>query len=310
MTAPSLRPLSATTWAWVHDRTAWGYSNCGLIASEGEALLVDTQFTLEETRALLAAIDLDVPGAAVTRVVNSHGNGDHTWGNQLIPRAEFITSKASAENLCQEMNPAQLTALSRSPATTPVAAYAAEHFGMFDFSGITVQPPTRTFTGHTTVQVGGVQVELLDLGAGHSHGDVAVHVPDDGVVFTGDAVFNGAHMVVWSDSLRACVTACDTLLGTGAQVFVPGHGRITERSGVIEIRDLLARVLDASVELATAGVGLGEAAYRVREAHGGTLAHPERLFTAVAAAYQDAGVEGVPAGTLPLVEGMAALASA
>ncbi|MCX5206462.1 hypothetical protein OG897_34280 [Streptomyces sp. NBC_00237] len=38
---------------------------------------------------------------------------------------------------------------------------------------------------------------------------------------------------------------------------------------MIEIRDLLARVLDSSVELAAAGVGLSEAAYRVREAHGG-----------------------------------------
>ncbi|MFF0741571.1 MBL fold metallo-hydrolase [Streptomyces sp. NPDC004111] len=293
----------------MHERVAWGYSNCGLVASEGKALLVDTQFTLEETRELLGAIRAAAPGAEITTVVNSHANGDHTWGNQLLPAAEVVTSVASGENLCHEMSPAQLTALCQSPPTTAVARYAAEHFGAFDFSGITVKPPTRTFTGRTTVQVGRVEVELLDLGAGHSHGDVAVHVPDDGVVFAGDALFNGAHMVVWSDSLRACVSACDTLLGTGAQVFVPGHGRITDRSGVIVIRDQLTRVLEAATEFAGAGVDLAEAAHRVQEAHAGSLAHPERLFTAVAAAYKDAGVQGVPAGTLPLVEGMAALAS-
>ncbi|MFD3511889.1 MBL fold metallo-hydrolase [Streptomyces sp. NPDC058657] len=293
----------------MHDRIAWGYSNCGLIACGDEALLVDTQFTLEETRVLLDAVRTAAPGAEITTVVNSHGNGDHTWGNQLIPDAEFITSVSSGANMCHEMSPVQLTALSQSPPTTPVAAYAAEHFGMFDFSGITVQPPTRTFTGRMDLQVGNVPVELLDLGPGHSHGDVAVHVPDDGVVFAGDALFNGAHMVVWSPSLRACITACDTLLETGAAVFVPGHGRITDRSGVTAIRDLLARIFDASASLATAGVDLHEAARRVQAAHGGALAHPERLFTAVAAAYRDAGVGGVAAGTLPLVEGMAALAA-
>jgi glyoxylase-like metal-dependent hydrolase (beta-lactamase superfamily II) len=294
----------------VHDRIAWGFSNCGLIASDGEALLVDTQFTLAETRDLLDAIGAAVPRAEITTVVNSHGNGDHTWGNQLIPGAEFITSTASGANLCQEMTPAQLTALSRSAPTTPVAAYAAEHFGRFDFSGITVQAPTHTFTGRLELQVGQVPVELIDLGPGHSHGDVAVHVPEDGVVFAGDALFNGAHMVVWSDSLRACISACDTLLDTGAAVFVPGHGKITDRSGVTEIRDLLARVLDSATVFAEAGVGLEEAARRVSADHAGTWAHPERLFTAVAAAYRDAGVEEVPSGTLPLVEGMAALAGA
>ncbi|MEU8888715.1 MBL fold metallo-hydrolase [Streptomyces sp. NPDC048442] len=180
----------------------------------------------------MAAIDTAAPGAEITTVVNSQGNGDHTWGNQLIPDAEFITSVSSGANLCHEMSPVQLTALSQSPPTTPVAAYAAEHFGMVGFAG---------------------------LGLGHSHGDVAVHVPDDGVVFAGDALFNGAHMVVWSPSLRACITACDTLLDTGAAVFVPGHGKITDRSGVTAIRDLLARTFDASAALATAGMDLHEA---------------------------------------------------
>ncbi|WP_433547202.1 MBL fold metallo-hydrolase [Streptomyces sp. CA-294286] len=308
MTAPSLRPLSTTTWAWVHDRIAWGFSNCGLIASDGEALLVDTQFTLAETQDLLDAIADSVPGARITTVVNSHQNGDHTWGNQLVSGAQFITSTASGVNLCQEMTPGQLTALSRSALSTPVAAYAAEHFGSFDFSGITVQGPTRTFSGRLELKVGQMVVELIDLGPGHSHGDVAVHVPEDGVVFAGDALFNGAHMVVWSDSLRACISACDTLLGTGAAVFVPGHGKITDRGGVTAIRDLLARVFDTAAGLAAAGVPLREAARRVSAQHAGQLAHPERLFTAVAAAYKDVGVPGIPAGTLPLVEGMADLA--
>ncbi|MEV0374565.1 MBL fold metallo-hydrolase [Streptomyces sp. NPDC050636] len=310
MTPPSLRPLSSTTWAWVHDSTAWGYSNCGLIASNGQALLVDTQFTLPATRTLLDAIHTAVPGVEITTVVNSHANGDHTWGNQLVAGADIISSAASAEHLCHEMGPEQLAALCKDEPSTPVTAYAARHFGVFSFDGVIVVPPTSTFTGRKEVNVGRETVELIDLGPGHSAGDVAVHVPDDGVVFTGDAVFNGAHMVVWSDSLSACLTVCDTLLATGATTFVPGHGPITDRAGVVQIRDSLARVREAATEFAAAGVELADAACLVMAGHAGNLAHPERLYTAVAATYREAGVAGVPSGTFALVEGMAQAAMA
>ncbi len=61
LSSPSLIPLSSTTWAWMHNSTAWGYSNCGLVASDGQALLVDTQFTLAGMRLLLDAVEAACP---------------------------------------------------------------------------------------------------------------------------------------------------------------------------------------------------------------------------------------------------------
>ncbi|WP_150249854.1 MBL fold metallo-hydrolase [Streptomyces albofaciens] len=292
----------------MHNSTAWGYSNCGLVASDGQALLVDTQFTLAGTRLLLNAVEAAVPRAEITTVVNSHQNGDHTWGNQLLPDAEIITSAASAEHVCKEISPEQMMLLGRAAPTSAVTAYAAEHIGGFDFSGITVTGATRTFTGTLDLEVGGVAVELIDLGPAHSEGDVAVHVPGDQVVFTGDTLFIGAHMIVWSDSLSACIAACDRLLSTGATTFVPGHGEISGRAGVVTFRDGLARVHEDATSYALSGVELPDAARLIKGAHAGGLAHPERLFTAVAAAYKEAGVEGGPSTTMGLVEGMAQLA--
>ncbi len=308
MASPSLVPLSPTTWAWMHNSTAWGYSNCGLVASGEQALLVDTQFTLTGTRLLLDAVEAAVPAAEITTVVNSHQNGDHTWGNQLLPDAEIITSAASAEHVCKEISPEQMTLLGRSAPTSAVTAYAAEHIGVFDFSGNTVTGATRTFTSTLELNVGGAAVELIDLGPAHSEGDVAVHVPGDHVVFAGDVLFIGAHIIVWSDSLSACIAACDRLLSTGATTFVPGHGEITGRAGVVAFRDRLARVHEDATFHASRGVELTDAARLIKEAYAGDLAHPERLFTAVAAAYKEAGVEGGPSTTMGLVEGMAQLA--
>ncbi|MFJ4010368.1 MBL fold metallo-hydrolase [Streptomyces sp. NPDC090026] len=293
----------------MHDSTAWGCSNCGLIASDGQALLVDTQFTLDATRTLLSAVAETVPGTEITTVVNSHGNGDHTWGNQLLPEAEIVTSASSAAHLCHEMGPEELARLCAQGDTSPVAAYAAQHFGAFDFSGVEVTGPTRTFDGRLEIKVGTTLVELIDLGPGHSAGDVAVHVPEDGIVFTGDALFNGAHMVTWSSSFSGCVAACDMLLATGAETFVPGHGRITYRPGVREIRDRLECIGQAAAAHAAAGIPLEAAARLVCSEYAGDWAHPERLFTAVAAAYQEAGVPGAE-DMFSRVAGMAQLANA
>ncbi|MFJ6699988.1 MBL fold metallo-hydrolase [Streptomyces sp. NPDC091272] len=67
------------------------------------------------------------------------------------------------------------------------AACAAEYFGHFDLSGITVQEPARTFTGRLEVEVRKWS-SRSSWGSGHSHADVAVHVPHDGVIFAGDAL--------------------------------------------------------------------------------------------------------------------------
>ncbi|MGD3111670.1 MBL fold metallo-hydrolase [Streptomyces sp. YGL11-2] len=302
---PVLRPLSTTTWAWAS--TDWGFSNAGVVAAHGAALLFDTQFTLDATQVMLREMDRATSGAVIGTVAVSHQNGDHTWGNQLLPDAEIVTSAASAEHLCHELSPEQLTHLSRSKSTDSISRYAAEHFGGFDFSGITVTAPTRTFTGRQEMNVGGVTVELIDLGPGHSAGDVALWVPDDGIVFAGDVLFEGGHMIVWSGSLAACIDSVDALLATSAETFVPGHGALMGRAEVRDFRAYLAEVQAAATAWARDGLPLSQAAARVHAECAGDRAHPERLFTATAGAYADAGLAETPA-TLDLVKGMANLA--
>ncbi|MFB7506018.1 hypothetical protein [Streptomyces broussonetiae] len=66
------------SWAWLHDRTDWGYSNSGLVASEGQTLLVDTQFTLHATEGLLTAVEPVCLREEIGLLVCTHQNGDHT----------------------------------------------------------------------------------------------------------------------------------------------------------------------------------------------------------------------------------------
>ena len=86
--------------AYLQPDGGWGWSNAGLIVDGGENLLVDTLFDLELTREMLDQMRDKVPSASkIKTLVNTHANGDHTFGNQLVAGAEIITTEQTAEEM-------------------------------------------------------------------------------------------------------------------------------------------------------------------------------------------------------------------
>ena len=76
--------------AYVQRDGSWGWSNAGLVVGDGVSLLVDTLFDLRLTAAMLAAFAPDTGAAPIATVVNTHANGDHCYGNQLVADAEIV----------------------------------------------------------------------------------------------------------------------------------------------------------------------------------------------------------------------------
>ena len=83
--AKALEDLGAGLYAWLQPDGSWGYSNAGLVTDGDESLLVDTLFDLPLTREMLAAMADATPAATkIDTLVNTHANGDHCYGNQLV----------------------------------------------------------------------------------------------------------------------------------------------------------------------------------------------------------------------------------
>jgi cyclase len=288
-----LHRLESETFAYLSPPGTWGWSNCGLVVSGSAALLVDTQFDLPMTRDLIAAVAADLPDVEVETVVTTHANGDHCWGNQLFADAEIIGSAALAHGMSHEVQPGQLAALSGpgSP-DSPLGDYMRRHFGQFDFTGITVTPPTRTFSGRLDVPVGDRQVELIEVGPAHTDGDVIVHVPDAGVVFAGDILFIGGHPIMWTGPVHNWIAACDRIAATGAERIVPGHGPVTDRAGLARFRGYLEWVAGRAEKAYAAGLPYWEAGSpsTMPAAYAG-WGNPERLVITMAAAYRALGDE-------------------
>ena len=147
---------------------------------------------------MLEAFGSRTAAAPIDVVVNTHANGDHCYGNELVAGAEIIASAATAEEMA-EVPPALLAGLNAAPGD--VGELFRSFFGEFEFDGITLTPPTRTFEGRLTVDVAGREVELIEVGPAHTKGDTIVHVPDARTVFTGDILFIDGTPIVWAGPL-------------------------------------------------------------------------------------------------------------
>jgi glyoxylase-like metal-dependent hydrolase (beta-lactamase superfamily II) len=90
-----------------------------------------------------------------------------------------------------------------------------------------------------------------------------VAVPSAGVVYTGDILFIGGTPIAWAGPLSNWVDACDLMLGMDVDVVVPGHGPVTDKSGVTAVRDYLAFIDSEATARHAEGIDAFEAARQI-----------------------------------------------
>jgi glyoxylase-like metal-dependent hydrolase (beta-lactamase superfamily II) len=232
-----LHEVGDGVFAYLQPDGSWGWSNAGLVVGDGGSLLVDTLFDLKLTRRMLD--ELSAITDRIGTVVNTHANGDHCWGNELVGDARIVASKECADEMGAPP-PDTLAALVReAPSMGVMGEFLGRIFGPFDFDGITVRKPDETFEGELTLSVDGKDVHLIEVGPAHTRGDILVHVPAERVVFTGDILFVGGHPIVWTGPVRNWVAALDRILALDVATVVPGHGPVVDSTAVADEREYL-----------------------------------------------------------------------
>jgi cyclase len=270
--------------AWLASRGGWGMSNAGLVVGRGASLLVDTLYDLRLTGEMLDALAPVTAAAPIETVVNTHGNGDHWFGNQLVAHAEIVAARGSLADM-RQVGPAEMRRLTAAPDLA--GQFARRIFGPFDYAGIEPVLPGQVFDGELELDVGGTEVRLIDVGPAHSAGDTIVHVPGARVVYTGDIVFAGATPVVWHGPFANWLAACELLLGLDADTIVPGHGPVTTKEAVRDIRDYLEYIHEQAAARFTAGMPVMDAAHDIRLGRFAELDESERLAVNVHTVYRE-----------------------
>lgn len=326
-----LREIGDGCYAWLQPDGSWGWNNAGLISDGDVSLLVDTLYDVRLTAQMLEAMRAAVPAAnTIGTVVNTHANGDHCWGNQLVRDAEIIASRRGAAEM-SEIPPSLMVKLEKVArlsmrlgplgrglgwladklgiemlaSVVEAAPFVLEIFGPFEFEGIELVMPTRTFDDTLSLMVGSKRVELIEVGPAHTKGDVIVHVPADRVVYTGDILFIGGHPVVWEGPVSNWIAACERIEAMDVDAIVPGHGPMTDKAGVRRVREYLAYVSEQARGRYDAGMSAYEAAKDIdlRDFEG--WKDRERIVVNVDTLYREFSGQGPRKSAVPCFAAMA-----
>jgi cyclase len=259
------------------------------------------------TRAMLDAMTGVTGRAPIRTVVNTHANGDHWWGNQLVADAEIVASRACRQEMDHDIKPSDLAALMGIEGLGIGAEYFRERVRAFDFSSVTPTFPTRTFEGSLRLSVGSTEVDLIEVGPAHTLGDTIVHVPCAKTVFTGDILFIDGTPIMWQGPVGNWIRACDRMLAMDLDVVVPGHGPITDRHGIEAVRGYLVYVRDEARKRYDAGLSARDAAHDIALGDYASWGDPERIAVNVATLYREFAGDSAPPNVLDLLDRIAEL---
>lgn len=259
-----LHDLGNNCWAYLVPDGSWGWSNSGFITNGDASLMVDTLFDLKLTASMLADLRASIPAAKdIDILVNTHADGDHTFGNQLVKDARIIGTQGTVDDFAR-FDPAVLENICLNAEEFGSAgAFMRECFRPFDFSGIQLTPPTEIFSGTLDIMVGEKQVQLIEVGPSHSLGDTLIYVPDDKVIYSGDILFNEGTPIAWYGPVQRWIDVCNRVLEMDVDIVVAGHGPISTKDDVRKMRDYLIHVSDQARPLYEAGMDYLQATYEI-----------------------------------------------
>lgn len=300
-----LHELGDGLFAYLQPDGSWGWSNAGLVAGDGASLLIDTLFDLRLTREMLDAMRGITDTRPIDALLNTHGNGDHCWGNQLVPDQAAIYAAAAARDEMQEVTPQLLHALKQADLGPELDSFVERAFGPFEFGDIELRLPTETFGGRVSLSVGGRSVEFIEVGPAHTAGDVIAHVPDARAVFTGDILFVEGTPIMWAGPVSNWLAACDLVCDLDVDTLVPGHGPVCGPEGARAVQRYFRFVHEQASRRFEAGMDPLEASFDIELGEWAELPVPERIVVNVDTIYRELDPARSAASPVDLFAGMA-----
>ena len=229
-------------------------ANSGFIVTNDGVIVVDGGSNPESSRQLIAALRR-ITAAPVTHLIHTHWHDDHHVGAtewkaaypalQIVAHRGFMADlaaegkvnrqgmaengpdyAASIEALVQAGRTGSGRALTPEEITSHTSTVHLARKALRQIASYTDVAPDILVDTTYTLKSGGRTIVLRWLGRAHTSGDLVVHMPEAGIVFTGDLVAYPTPLVGSTSYPLDFGGTLDGLIALGATTIVPGHGPV------------------------------------------------------------------------------------
>ena len=209
--------------------------NPSFVTTSDGVVVIDTPQL--PTRAVAMRREAESVGP-IRYLINTEHHVDHIFGNYFFKGAGTVVNHQGVYDnfmvVGKDLDP---------------FAYAAEAIPTDDPEGAALFPDrdiyyadpnkgTVVFTGDLTLRVGRHTFHLLHT-PGHTPGQLAVYIPEERVVFTGDTIFSGCQTWLMTSDVEQWLVALERIRGLDVDHVVPGHGPVTTKKYLDTQRSVL-----------------------------------------------------------------------
>ena len=214
-----LLKLAPGVWRVGGENTAITPANLGAIANTGiiatgEGLIVIDPGPTQARGQVIAAFARTISAEPVLWIVNTHAHPENVLANSAFPQAIVIASTAAADL----MKGRCATCLQR----------LTDQIGEPATRGTTIRVPTRLVHHGEVIQLGQRVLQFQVFDRAHTRGDLAVLLPESGILFAGGLVNDERVPDLREATLSGWIEAVDSLQKLSLQKVVPGHGPATD----------------------------------------------------------------------------------
>jgi len=223
--------------------------NPSFVTTSDGVVVIDTPQLPTKAVAMRAHAEAHGP---IRYLVNTEHHVDHIFGNYWFKGAGAVVNHQGLYDRFMVVGP-----------ELDPFAYAHEALPTDDPEGEAIFPdrdeyyrdPNKgsiVFTGDLTLRVGDHTFHCLHT-PGHTPGQLAVHVPEERLVFTGDTIFSGCQTWLMTSNVPQWLEALERIRTLDVDRIVPGHGPVVGK----EYLDVQAAHLQAWIAAVEAAIAKG-----------------------------------------------------
>lgn len=215
--------------------------NQGWIEFKDYVLVIDANFPNQAEKVIqLIKQHTDKP---IRYVFDTHYHGDHADGNPIYTKNGTIAIASEGSKALFETN--GIKGFQQSQKSKP------DEYGPLNY-----EKPSLFFPRKLVLDDGTQRVELLFFGHAHTAGDAVAWLPKHGILFTGDAIVNGAFNYTGDSNTESWIRVLSEIKKLPIKTIAPGHGEMsdkklidTQRRYFVELREYIQSAIDAHKSL-------------------------------------------------------------